>query len=176
MSNARVGRPRRSLVIAATALGLTAGGLTLGTSDLFDEKHSSSDTVVGVASQKKAQKNAKKQDPPRGGCLTAWKAYKPSKTFMWQKTSTWVTTENDALKVRFRSMGGESVWRYNHHCKVEKGWVASAGLYQTFAQVPGLYVPATSGWNTSKERCNVKEPKVNHITACFRGKVYTWRP
>ncbi|MFI6107588.1 hypothetical protein [Streptomyces sp. NPDC051310] len=161
-------RRARPVAIAVATLGVAAGALTAGAGAVFDKDGQPADTVVGVAAQQRA-----KQQGPDEKCSTAWRSYKPRKTFMWDRTSSWVLApDNDALKVRFRSMGGEFVWRYDSRCKRQKAWIAHAGLHQTAAQVPqaGLRI---SPWYTTKERCGT-QARVNRINACFRGKDYNW--
>jgi len=128
---------------------------------LFAEEDTSPEAVTASA----------KRRPPE--CNTAWKQYTPRKTFLWSKTSSWVLIE-DALKVRFRSGGGEYYWRLDANCKQLKAWRAGASEYQEIA-LQYNSVPKVSEWKVSQENCRTTT-QMNVIVACYRGELKTWKP
>ncbi|MFD5028833.1 hypothetical protein ACFVWX_23250 [Streptomyces sp. NPDC058220] len=167
MTLTRTRRPR-PLAITAALTGLLAAGAGLaGINGAFTHSGASpaADTVSVAAAE------AKNGVPD---CMTSWQRYQPRKTFLWQKTSGWFYV-NDAVRVRFRSNGGEYYWRLNSQCKRVEAWKAGVSEYQTLGKGPEAYVPRAGSWSPNTEYCG-KNSKVNVIVACYRGESRTWKP
>ncbi|MER6999818.1 hypothetical protein [Streptomyces sp. NPDC000410] len=146
----------RSVVVAAAALGLTAGGITLGTSDVFEDERPSSDSIATVASQQKKVKG--------GSCWTL--ANNQVRNAKFVKTiKLWPNTPN------YRSSG----WGPNNTLTVDTKYEYSTKLSATFGATNGTFSAAlgfdvTESWSRT-QGFKAKLTKKAHYTLRV-GEVY----